>query len=912
MECLFVSDPETTKRLCPSPVERTCTWILNNKVLRRWLSWGGNNILWLSGRAGCVKTVISSFLIDTLKSEASKVLFFFSDDKDVRRSDALALIRGILHQLFESYHDLVKHAIRYYETRGESILDITTLLGTCEDCFNDLGTRRIICVPDGLDECEASGRDQLLRWIRNYMLSSPRDNIRFLLTSRPETGIKDIIDDGDSESRLDLDQLSSLVHSENGMPVIDPLEQDIVRFIEHEVWNMPALKTWPIFMKRQLQSRLTENANKTFLWASLVLQMLSDVPDASIKSFEALLNQIPDKLQEVYREMRDRIPESNRPKTIDLLNVLVAVREPLSLRELNECVAINPNVKKAKELDLWVDERRSVRKLCGHFVRIIGDHCHLVHQSAKEYLLAHHDKNSEQSTRKRQWLQMSLANAHRFMAERCMLYMCLADFNNYSLSPDLAYFSQGETNRRVRRPGNLREAVRERYTKHHFLYYALHQWAYHFRQVEINGPLKMSVGLVELAELLHQKQAVRAHWFLKMIRLTQEHLDLTEAGYSIHPMVFCAYNGHVSVARKLLDQGLTVDVPIAILKLSSLHAAVLGRQLNMVSWLIAQGADVDTVDAWGRTPLHLAARRNGTEILRLLLQYGASTTVEDNFGMTPLQNAEMGGLQDHIWLLRGYGKLKISPIQYYVRSVLQSPYLKEPLCVMQSHQVLAEGFTRVHDIERKMNVLWRIGPFRLKCGDTSTASTRNSTWEEIVHWQSLSRSLHTRKRARNIMHRATTRNLQHNDQIVHQANETTKSKTAVGYGIVSSPRQAYWRRVFQGYQPLEHIIDSNDPQLQNTGPRLATASLPARPHQGTNVQDSPKALREHGGDRGRSKLTCKRGFDSFRGSDSSDSSDERRSASMGSYSSSSSTGNYRMFSPFLGLHGPYIPRQNST
>ena len=58
--------------------------------------------------------------------------------------------------------------------------------------------------------------------------------------------------------------------------------------------------------------------------------------------------------------------------------------------------------------------------------------------------------------------------------------------------------------------------------------------------------------------------------------------------------------------------------------------------LDLVSDLIALGANLDWQDDSGRIPLHVCSSRNHQEILRMLIDAGADLNIQDNFGFTAL------------------------------------------------------------------------------------------------------------------------------------------------------------------------------------------------------------------------------------------------------------------------------------
>ena len=170
MKSIFLSDPRAARRRCPSPVPQACRWILEKPEFCRWQSDYGPNVLWISGRAGSGKTVLSSFLIDELHEFFPTVCFFFSDNKIMSQKTASSLLRGILHQLLEANRQLIRNAMHYFETRGKAMVEeISSLWDIVQSCFDDPKLGNSVFVLDALDECEPTERNQVLRWLIEYL-----------------------------------------------------------------------------------------------------------------------------------------------------------------------------------------------------------------------------------------------------------------------------------------------------------------------------------------------------------------------------------------------------------------------------------------------------------------------------------------------------------------------------------------------------------------------------------------------------------------------------------------------------------------------------------------------------------------------------------------------------------------------
>jgi hypothetical protein len=76
---------------------------------------------------------------------------------------------------------------------------------------------------------------------------------------------------------------------------------------------------------------------------------------------------------------------------------------------------------------------------------------------------------------------------------------------------------------------------------------------------------------------------------------------------------------------------------------------------DIVTDLLAAGADINATDAAGWTPLHHAVREGDAQVIRLLLEAGADPQVVDNDGWSPWEIAKSAGrwkiatqLEDHM------------------------------------------------------------------------------------------------------------------------------------------------------------------------------------------------------------------------------------------------------------------------
>lgn len=92
-----------------------------------------------------------------------------------------------------------------------------------------------------------------------------------------------------------------------------------------------------------------------------------------------------------------------------------------------------------------------------------------------------------------------------------------------------------------------------------------------------------------------------------------------------------------------------------------LHNAVSLENLNEVRYLISRHVNINVLDEYGSTPLHLAVQKGRLELVRILIEQGhASVHISAREGYTPLHLAASGGCLDIVRYLVNEAKAKIN------------------------------------------------------------------------------------------------------------------------------------------------------------------------------------------------------------------------------------------------------------
>jgi len=106
-----------------------------------------------------------------------------------------------------------------------------------------------------------------------------------------------------------------------------------------------------------------------------------------------------------------------------------------------------------------------------------------------------------------------------------------------------------------------------------------------------------------------------------------------------------ASNGRIERVRQLLADGADIDSKNFEGR-SPLHTACMHGYEAIVRLLLEKGAKTDSTDRDGRTPLHLAVLHDKESIVRILVDRGADVNAKDVNGRTPIFDASYIGNED--------------------------------------------------------------------------------------------------------------------------------------------------------------------------------------------------------------------------------------------------------------------------
>ena len=330
-------------------------WLFQQKAFTGWENSSKSSILWLYGFAGTGKTGLIRRVIDHMRSKRGhnhqgKLAFFYcSNDKasanrteSYSRANPEEALRSIVSQLAISQRNRTGVPIlkEKYITFGPGSDQYRNLNYT--DCVEILMAvskdTPITIVLDAFDECDQDESPVLVQHLKDVVYRSP-ENVKIFISTRSFPGI---------EREIIPEQSIEVTAENNGDDVSTFIKETLGERIQQGdllSGNVPSQ------LREDIENTLTSRAHNMFLYASLLLNRLCDRnrhdDEASIrKKLEGLPKNLTDVYSGIMEEIHDDENNSERSCRIaqDTFRWLL-LQEPLPCSFLVE--AISPSEHKA-------------------------------------------------------------------------------------------------------------------------------------------------------------------------------------------------------------------------------------------------------------------------------------------------------------------------------------------------------------------------------------------------------------------------------------------------------------------------------------------------------------------------------------------------------------------------------------
>jgi ankyrin repeat protein len=630
----------------------TGTWILNHQRFTSWRSDRSNarpekrNILWLAGGAGTGKTFLCSFLVDKLREQTAETLtsdppticFFFCTDGTAGKDDPKHVLQGLLFQIFREKPVLLRHARKsfdlklppcgYLEGRSSSFKgwDMGSLCAIFKSVATDPQAGRIICVIDSLDECRPDCRTDLTQLIDTFEMgaSSEANSVHpplILISARPSNLISDALN-----RRPDI-----LLDTEAGT------DGDVRLVISTTLTKLQEARRFSSENRKEMENYLvgnsrTGNANRTFIWVSVVLKVLNDSASSSAEALLKKMRAQPTKLDELYENSLEKIPEEEKGYAIRIFSLVAGARRPLKLDELNIAMSIR-STDVGKPINSLNDRAEpdmasTVNQLCAPLVRIIESRVSLAHKTVKDFLVrTSPDRSGNQS---RSWKHsITSSDVDFLLSQVCVWYLLL---------------HKGQLNWVSQTPSKFEPDA--------FLDYAARNWAEHYRSV---GP--QAISAPELDDL--EQQIIRlcdpstpsfTDWFERYCETEDEGPSFAPYTQSVTSLMVASLFGLERIVEKLLKNGSDANASDLLGNTALMWASKKGYS-EVMDRLMNAGAELNSQQGNGWSPLVQAIQEGNEDTARQLIHRGADVNARDRNLKTPIHFAAERGMASLVLLL---------------------------------------------------------------------------------------------------------------------------------------------------------------------------------------------------------------------------------------------------------------------
>jgi len=606
LRALRTVEYEKFKDRNPDRLERTCEWFLRHERFYEWRQ-RKSGFLWVSADPGCGKSVLAKCLIDQeIKSTESRTTcyFFFKDDDKEQKSLATAF-SSLLHQLFAQKQSLIQHAMQDYTTDGDKLPNFFhKLWGILVKATSDPKAGEVVCILDALDECADAERYQIIDTLSTfYKQSQSSSQLKFLVTSRPYFDIERKF------ASLTRHFPTIRLHGEKESEAISREIDIVIRFKVSELGQELELGDSE---QLALQDELLAMEHRTYLWLKLMVDVIRGEIDPTKKRLKEIINTLPATVDQAYESILLQAKDQKRAQK--LLHIIVAARRPLTLKEMNIALTIEDHHRSYEDLGLDVkNEARfatTIRNICGLFITIIDQKVYLIHQTAKEFLVA-----KDQALLGSWKHSLSAMESEFLMARICITYLMFRSFRDDFKDDTAAAIKQ-----------------------HGYLEYAASFWGIHYKEAQS----RMSNATLQSALTLCDSRSRRFQiWFNIYWNMAHKY----GLAPQLNNITVASYFGHEGIAKQLLDAGADIESKDSEYGRTPLSwAAVNGHEVT-VKQLLKGGADIESKDSkYGRTPLSWAALNGYEAIVKQLLEAGADVESKDSeYGRTPLSWAAVIG-----------------------------------------------------------------------------------------------------------------------------------------------------------------------------------------------------------------------------------------------------------------------------
>ena len=403
--------PDVSFRKSDPNSQGTLEWIASSEAFSAWRQSESIAILHIFGTPGSGRTMfsasISSHSQQILTKISTTLAFHFnrSDDRrQTRRDLLLSFIRQLLFKRRSPFRDAYVQQL-YKSMKCSPLWSDEHLWGLLRAMLIANTEMSTLCIVDGLEECDST-RAQILHDFK-VLQGYAKASLKFIITSQQDPELATMI--GASFS-LDLDKE-------------DGVKDDRVTYTKERAKNAKIPN-----LTNEMMSKV-ERSYASFLqidifFSQLESQSSTATADTINQVFENLADNL--KLAALYETAVRKIsglPTNEREWSLKSLSWLLFSPRPLKIGEFAVAIAVHSGARSFSELgDGNLQQIRILKERLGILVKVHGNEVHLVHHTAKEFLIENGDKfGINVSDVRGLWGQLSMT---------CLTYLRFKDFKD--------------------------------------------------------------------------------------------------------------------------------------------------------------------------------------------------------------------------------------------------------------------------------------------------------------------------------------------------------------------------------------------------------------------------------------------------------------------------------------------------
>lgn len=644
----------------------TGDWLLQSEDFEAWKT-AANSLMWLNGKAGSGKSVLSSSAITHLevlrKNDATvAVAYFYFSFGNTQVQNTTEMLASLIKQLCCCRPDTPEPVNDLHDTRTRGHRpDRTTLEKTLIACTHDFSS--VYLVIDALDECPTvnSERRKLMQTIRSIHTTTT-NNLHLLITSRPETDIAAVLTPllyGPGNINVDLFEYAGV------------LANDISLYIDRSFASEQYV-FWPEEVKNQARTALIEKSDGMFQYVSCQLDILQTL--SGLDEIRSALEELPDGLDETYGRMLRSIEPRRQKQVANMLKWLISSMRPLEIKELAEIFILDP------KSSVPFDEKKrlfSAETVLGYLHGLVtrfpaefesyggwsdwipSEKIQFAHFSIKEYLVSTRLAPDLADT-----FSTSSMDAHQHIAESCIAYHTHLSKTVLATPESLTEFRLWEYVCKYW-PEHLclldQTSAAESVNNQAMQIFTLQTWSF-LNLMRITGrdfywdhEHDWDLDQDQLPSPLCYAARVNSAKIAELIIKNGCDVDeVSELGWHGTALQEASYQGHYDMVQLLLDNNVNINAMGGKYGYA-LQAAVVHGHEDVSKLLLENGADVNAQGGRDGNPLHAAARKRDNYSLLLLLKHGADPNARGGKYGYALQAAAYKGDDRTIQLLLDAG-----------------------------------------------------------------------------------------------------------------------------------------------------------------------------------------------------------------------------------------------------------------